>query len=94
MLHQISFRIQNEKGKIENYLNFINQIEDKLIALQSHRIGLSSLEFKNKIYNEWWLFGEHALINKCADVIVNIECSLNWLKKHTKYPIKSMIVFI
>jgi hypothetical protein len=47
----ISFRIQNKKGKVENYLNFINQIEDKLIALQSHRIGLSSVEFKNKIYN-------------------------------------------
>jgi len=72
MQHQISFRIQNEKGKVENYLNFINQIEDKLITLQSHRIGLSSLEFKNKIYNVWWLFGGHALINKCADKIIKL----------------------
>jgi hypothetical protein len=84
MQHQISFRIQNEKGKVENYLNFINQIEDKLITLQSHRIGLSSLEFKNKIYNEWWLFAEHALINKCADEIVNIECSSKLVKETYK----------
>jgi len=48
MQHQISFRIQNEKGKVDNYLNFINQIEDKLIGLQSHRIGISSVEFKDK----------------------------------------------
>lgn len=84
MQHQISFRIQNEKGKVENYLNFLNQIEDKLVALQSHRIGLSSLEFKDKIYNEWWLFGEHALINKCADEIVNIECSSTLVKETYK----------
>jgi hypothetical protein len=41
MQHQI----QNKKGKLENYLNFINQIEDKLIALQSHRIRISSVKF-------------------------------------------------
>jgi hypothetical protein len=62
-------------------LNFINQIEDKLIALQSHRIGLSSVEFKYKIYNEWWLFEEHTLIQNCADEIVNIECSSKLFKK-------------
>ena len=84
MQHQISLRIQNEKGKVENYVNFINQIEDKLVALQSHRIGLSSLEFKNKIYNEWWLFGEHALIHNCADEIVNVECSSKLVKETFK----------
>jgi hypothetical protein len=50
MQHQISFRIQNKKSKVENYLNFINQIDDKLITLQSYRNRISSIKFKNKIY--------------------------------------------
>jgi ATP-dependent protease ClpP protease subunit len=81
MQHQISFRIQNEKAKVESYLLFINQIEEKLITLQSHRIGLSLLEFKEKTYNDWWLFGENALTNNCADEIVNIECSSKLVKE-------------
>ena len=84
MQHQISFGFENEKAKVESYLLFINQIEEKLITLQTHRIGLSLIEFKEKTYNDWWLFGENILTNKCADKIVNIECSSKLVKETYK----------
>ena len=85
MQHQISFSIQNEKAKIESYLDFIHQIEEKLVLIQSQRIGISSVDFKKKIYNDWWLFAENALSENCADEIVNIECSSELiLKRYTE----------
>lgn len=75
MQHQISFGIRNEKAKIESYIEFINQIEEELVLLQSSRIGLTPKEFKDKTYNEWWIFGENNIKQKCADKIIQIKCS-------------------
>lgn len=75
MQHQMSFGIKDEKAKIESYIEFINQIEDELILLQSSKIGMSTKEFKDKTYNEWWIFGESNIKQNCADKIIQIKCS-------------------
>ena len=75
MQHQISFGISNEKAKIESYIEFINQIENELILLQSSKIGMTLNEFKDKTYNEWWIFGESNIKQNCADQIIQIKCS-------------------
>ena len=75
MQHQISFGIQNEKAKIENYIEFINQIENQLVFIQSSKIGLTQQEFKEKTYNEWWIFGQNIIQQKCADEMIHIECT-------------------
>ena len=75
MQHQISFGISNEKEKIVNYLDFVNQMEKKLLLLQSSKLNISISEFKNKTLNEWWLFSDNSLHENCIDEIVNVECS-------------------
>lgn len=75
MQHQISLGLMNELGKIESYLKFINEMETELLKLQSNKIGISSDELKNRTNNEWWLFGNNALKENCADKIVNVECT-------------------
>mgnify|MGYP006085606641 CR=1 FL=1 len=75
MQHQISLGVMNEKGKIDNYMNYIDQIEDQMTQVQSLRVGMSSDEFKLKTMNEWWLYGESAVTQKCADKLINVECS-------------------
>ena len=75
MQHQISYGIQNEKEKIESYVDFIKQIDNKLTQLQTNKIGISPSKFKERTSNEWWMFGENAIHENCADKIVDITCS-------------------
>ena len=75
MQHQISLGIMNEFGKIKSYLDFIGQIEDELLDIQSKKIGISSDDLKNRSNNEWWLFGKNAVEENCADKIINVECT-------------------
>ena len=81
MQHQISFGVQNEKAKIESYINFINQMEHDLVNMQATKIGITNEEFKNKTYNDWWLFGNYAVIENCADEIINVECTQKLVKE-------------
>jgi ATP-dependent protease ClpP protease subunit len=81
MQHQISFGIQSEKAKIESYMDFINQMEHDLVDMQATKIGITNEEFKNKTYNDWWLFGNYAVIENCADEIINVECTQKLVKE-------------
>ena len=76
MQHQLSYGIRNEKLKIDSYVSFINSMEKQLVKEQAKRIGLSDDDFYQKTINEWWIYGEDILAQKCADRIVDIECSV------------------
>lgn len=75
MQHQMSYGIVNEKEKIESYVNYIKQIDDKLTKMQADKIGITSSKLKKNTYNDWWLFGENAIFENCADEAVDIRCS-------------------
>tara|TARA_B100001287_G_scaffold270997_1_gene270592 strand:+ start:1930 stop:2667 length:738 start_codon:yes stop_codon:yes gene_type:complete len=75
MQHQISYGIINEKAKVENYVDYIRQIGDHLTLLQSKKIGISKREFERRTYNDWWLFGEKAIQENCADEISKVICT-------------------
>ena len=75
MQHQISLGIMNEKGKIDSYMKYIDQIESEVVESQAMRVGLSPTEFRLKTMNEWWLYGTNAVTQNCADKVVHIECS-------------------
>jgi len=75
MQHQISYGIMNEKEKVESFVNYIKQVDTKLTKLQADKIGISPSKLKKNTYNDWWLFGDNAIYENCADETVNIECS-------------------
>lgn len=75
MQHQISYAIKNEKGKIDSYGKFIDQVESELVNLQATRINISDNEFRLKTMNEWWMIGKYAIDNNCADQIVDVFCN-------------------
>ena len=75
MQHQISYGIMNEKEKVESFVNYIKQVDTKLTKLQADKIGISPSILKKRTYNDWWLFGDNAIYENCADETVNIECS-------------------
>lgn len=75
MQHQISYGIMNEKAKVENYVEYIKQVGDHLTLLQSKKIGISKREFERRTYNDWWMFGENALHENCADELSKVVCT-------------------
>ncbi len=82
MQHQISYGVQNEKGKIDNYAKFIDQIEDDLVEMQSEKIGMEKDRFRLKTMNEWWMMGKYAIENNCADEIVDVFCDSKLVKQN------------
>jgi hypothetical protein len=53
----------------------IKQIGDYLMTMQATKIGITSDEMFTKTYNDWWLFGENAVVAKCADELAMVKCS-------------------
>lgn len=75
MQHQMALGFMDQKSRIESYMSFIDQMEDEIIKNQAQRINITEEEFKHKINNDWWLYGENTIRENCADEIVNIECT-------------------
>jgi len=75
MQHQMSYGVADEKAKVESYVDFVKQIGDYLITMQANKIGISANEMRDKTYNDWWLFGENAVVANCADELAIVKCS-------------------
>lgn len=75
MQHQISFGIQDEFGKIKNYVDFVEQMGNTMIRKMAQRINIDQSVFYDKVRDDWWLMGENAVIEHCADQVVNVFCS-------------------
>ena len=82
MQHQISYGIMDEKEKIESYVNYISQMDGILTDLQANKLNITSKLFKEKTYNEWWLFGQYAITNNCVDELVHVTCDNELTKKN------------
>lgn len=77
MQHQMSYGISNEKEKVESYVKFIKQIGDYLVRMQASKIGITPKAFEDLTYNDWWLFGENAIHENCADEVAKVKCTSN-----------------
>lgn len=81
MQHQMSITIIDQKSRIESYMTYINDMEREIIKNQANRIKITETLFKEKINNDWWLYGEAAVKENCADELVQVECSPELTKK-------------
>lgn len=81
MQHQMALGFMDQKSRIESYMDFIDQMEREIVEKQASRINITFSEFKNKIDNDWWLYGENAIKENCADEIVNVECTETLTRK-------------
>ena len=75
MQHQMSYGLRGEKEKLENYAMHVKDMDDRLTQIQARKIGITDKEFKDKTYNDWWLFGEKILRENCADDFLYVSCS-------------------
>jgi len=82
MQHQISFGIGGELAKVNNYVNFIKQIEEEIVDMEASRIDIPVKNYREMTMNEWWLYGQNTINSNTADEIVNVKCSNKLTKKN------------
>lgn len=88
MQHQISYAVRNENEKVLSYIKYIRQLEKKLIDFQAKRIKMSPHLFKRKTMNEWWIYGDNAILTNTADKVVEVKCTEELTNKN--YTIDTM----
>lgn len=75
MQHQMSLSNRGNLFNLNNYMEMINDMNVDLDKSQAERINISYDEFKQRITNDWWLYGSKAKEMNVVDDIVNVKCS-------------------
>jgi len=72
-------------GEFESRYQSIKRAVDYLDAIASKRMGIDISEYKQKIFNEYWVFGFDAPEEKAADFVASVNCgtSLSGITKES-----------
>jgi hypothetical protein len=81
MQHEGSFEIYGQVPNNTSMVGFVTKLFGKLNFHDAKRLGMSIKDFKEKIRNDWWLFGEDAVTAGVADREVNVSCSRDLTEK-------------
>ena len=84
MQHQMSLQTSGQLENINNYLNLLNAVNERLIQIESTRLKISPEEYKYNIMSDWWLYGEEAITQNVADELIDsVGCDTNLLFNDT-----------
>lgn len=90
MSHRATVGLKGQiDGELESQLNYIKSMVEAMEARSAKRIGLTLSDYKSKIVNEMWDYGQSAVNNNLADEVVNVKCSNSLIKKVEKREIFS-----
>ena len=81
MQHQMSLSLDGPLENVNNYLNFIHQINENLESMQATRINMTVSDFKNKVLNDWWVPGHNAVKENVVDELTLVKCTKDIVKK-------------
>ena len=70
-----SFRGQFNSGEVESQLKLWTGIVTNMEITASTRIGISLLEYKTKIKDEWWTTAKESIKENVADEVVQMVCT-------------------
>lgn len=91
MQHQMSLMNRGNLFNLNNYMEMINNMNVDLDKSQAERINMTYDEFKERITNDWWLYGNKAKEMNVVDDIVNVRCSDRLISKTNKIKITTII---
>lgn len=91
MQHQMSLVNKGNLFNLNNYMNMINDLNVDIDKMQARKINMSYDEFKDRITNDWWLYGKQAKDFNVVDEIIYVKCSKSLLKNTEK--IKKSTIF-
>lgn len=81
MQHVGSYTIRGQSPNNNSLNSFVQRLFDRLSARDAKRIGMTLKDFKAKIRDDWWLFGDEAVAAGVADKVVAVRCSEELTKK-------------
>lgn len=82
MSHRSSGGVDGQfNGELDSRLNFYRRVFDTMETSIAKRMGITLKEYRDKITNELWFFGDDAVKGGAADEVVNIKCSYELLKE-------------
>lgn len=85
MQHQMSLSgINGPINNLGNYLEMITNISDTLDTKVSTRLNMTLQDYRNRISNDWWVYGQSAITNKMADSMVIIGCEQELYESNIK----------
>lgn len=90
MQHQMSLMNRGNLFNLNNYMEMINEMNVDLDKSQAERINMSYEEFKERITNDWWLYGNKAKEMNVVDDIVNVRCSDRLTTNTEKIKLRTM----
>ncbi len=70
MQHDMTILLMDELPKVHSYMQFLSQLEENMVQLQTDRINITTDLFKEKVRNDWWMNATEAVENNCADSII------------------------
>ncbi len=85
-----TFRGQFEDGEVESRLKMWKTIVRTMEKTNSKRIGITLKDYKSKVVNEWYTFGEDNIKANILDEISVVKCSGKLLKNKRKKKVKGM----
>jgi ATP-dependent Clp protease protease subunit len=84
MQHQISLNgIKGPLNNLMNYFEMINKISLDLDNMVSNRLNMTLIDYRNKISNDWWIYGSLSIDIKVADELVIIGCDAELYELNT-----------
>lgn len=69
------FSGQFEDGEVESQLRLWKAIVRGMETVNANRMGLSLESYKDKVKDEYWLFGDENMSANSVDAIVKLKCS-------------------
>ena len=91
MQHQMSLGLDGPLENVNNYLDFIHQINENLEKMQADRLNMTVSDFKNKVMNDWWIPGHNAKNVSAVDDLVMVKCSKEVLAKRDKITVRTFL---
>ena len=86
----MSLELKGNLENLQNYLVFIDEINSVAINTQANRINMSTVDFQNKVMNDWWISGNSALENNLADEVINVKCEKSLFNSIDKIDINTI----
>lgn len=90
MQHQMSLINSGNLFNLNNYMDMINDMNIDLDKSQASRINISYEDFKDRITNDWWLYGNKAKEMNVVDELVNVKCSDRLISDSEKIKISTL----
>jgi hypothetical protein len=75
MQHVMSYRISGQEPNNYQLAQLLHRINIFMDKKQAKRIGMTYEAFRDKVRDDWWLFGEESVKSGVADGVAEVSCS-------------------